>query len=64
MSPSKLKGSLSVMRSEIMQKEQYIRQMQAVEKRMQEISDLQNKDRERYQNLKQQQEQLQSEKIK
>ncbi len=64
MSPSKLKGSLSVMRSEIIQKEQYIRQMQAVEKRMQEISDLQNKDRERYQNLKQQQEQLQTDKIK
>ena len=64
MTPSKSRGALYVMKSEITQREQSIRQMQVIENSMGEITDLQNKDREKYQNLKQQQEQLQSEKIK
>lgn len=63
MSPSKSRGALYRMKSEIAQREQCIRQMSAIENSMQEITDIQNKNKIRYQSLKQQQEQLQSDKL-
>ena len=64
MSPSRSTGSLYKMKSEIAQREQCIRQIQVIEISIQEITDIQNRDKDKIQSLKQNQKQLQAEKLR